>query len=390
LLTAGQHGVEGYLGSAIQINVLRTLCDRVRGSSSAGEEKTAAGKSQAAVATVEGDDDAASGQAAQRARELFPRGTWFVLVHVMNPHGMSWYRRWNEENADLNRNFLPDGIPNLPQSYEDRKALGANRMYKSLDGFLNPRKRIGCCDCFLAKVVHYICCLGKPAIKQAVAGGQPEYPRGLFYSGDHEMQSTRIVTAFLTEIGLSRESTSLKFVVHNDLHSGLGPHGHDSVLTVNSAMEARVESLLGDAASGGVRVGGCSCCGNGRGLGTFHTENIGPDGEQQSADGEAKGTAYVASGNIMDGLKARLCPVGNGCEWIPFSEEFGTLGNVKVLKILRAENALNNVQPTASISMPERVASKEAFCPNSPAWRASCLARGTQVSLRVISRLSQA
>ena len=71
LLTAGQHGVEGYLGSAIQIDTLKWLADAGKGA--------------------------------------LPEGCWIVMVHVMNPHGMSWWRRWNEENCDLNRNFLPDG-----------------------------------------------------------------------------------------------------------------------------------------------------------------------------------------------------------------------------------------------------------------------------------------
>ena len=76
LLTAGQHGVEGYLGSAVQIALLDSL-----------REKS----------------------------QQLPAGCWIVFVHVMNPFGMSWWRRWNEENCDLNRNFLPDGNTHLPQ-----------------------------------------------------------------------------------------------------------------------------------------------------------------------------------------------------------------------------------------------------------------------------------
>ena len=36
-------------------------------------------------------------------------GDALVLVHVLNPYGMAWLRRTNENNVDLNRNFLLDG-----------------------------------------------------------------------------------------------------------------------------------------------------------------------------------------------------------------------------------------------------------------------------------------
>ena len=32
-----------------------------------------------------------------------------VVVHVLNPYGMAWLRRTNENNVDLNRNFLFGG-----------------------------------------------------------------------------------------------------------------------------------------------------------------------------------------------------------------------------------------------------------------------------------------
>lgn len=338
LLTAGQHGVEGYLGSAIQIDTLKWLADTGKGA--------------------------------------LPEGCWIVMVHVMNPYGMSWWRRWNEENCDLNRNFLPD--------FEKRNAGGANDMYKRLDPLLNPVQPIGCCDCFLLKAAKAICCFGKPAIKQAVAGGQPEFETGLFYSGRHAMQSHRHVVAWLREHGICKESPTLKFVIHNDLHTGLGPHGHDSVLTVDETMKAKVVRVLGGERGGvEVGVGQCACLGSGSRVGAWHVENMGADGKGQ-VDGRANGTAYEASGNIMDGLRHMLCPT-EGCDWTTLSQEFGTVGNVAVLKTLRAENALNRVQPDAPPSTTaERIATKNVFYPTSPAWREGCLERGRTVSRELI------
>src|SRR3954470_21464543 len=34
-----------------------------------------------------------------------PDETAIVLVHALNPWGMAWLRRFNENNVDLNRNF---------------------------------------------------------------------------------------------------------------------------------------------------------------------------------------------------------------------------------------------------------------------------------------------
>ena len=37
-----------------------------------------------------------------------PEDVAIVLVHALNPFGFAWRRRWNENNVDLNRNFLDD------------------------------------------------------------------------------------------------------------------------------------------------------------------------------------------------------------------------------------------------------------------------------------------
>ena len=64
--TSGMHGVEAFTGSAVQLALL-------------------------GAPPVPGADDA------------------LVLVHVLNPYGMAWLRRANENNVDLNRNFIVQG-----------------------------------------------------------------------------------------------------------------------------------------------------------------------------------------------------------------------------------------------------------------------------------------
>ena len=38
--------------------------------------------------------------------QQLPADTKIVMIHLLNPFGCACYRRWNEDNIDLNRNFL--------------------------------------------------------------------------------------------------------------------------------------------------------------------------------------------------------------------------------------------------------------------------------------------
>src|SRR5438093_8933584 len=66
LHSSGLHGVEGFAGSAIQLQLLDSL-------------------------------------------PPLPKDAALILVHVLNPYGMAWLRRANENNVDLNRNCSPYG-----------------------------------------------------------------------------------------------------------------------------------------------------------------------------------------------------------------------------------------------------------------------------------------
>src|SRR5262249_43549094 len=85
LHSSGVHGVEGFAGSAIQLQLLGNV-------------------------------------------PHLPPPASLILVHVLNPFGMAWLRRVNENNVDLNRNFLA----------ADEEYAGAPASYKEFDSFLNP------------------------------------------------------------------------------------------------------------------------------------------------------------------------------------------------------------------------------------------------------------
>src|SRR5262249_25391349 len=128
LHSSGLHGVEGFAGSAVQIQTLREL-------------------------------------------PCIPDDSALILVHILNPYGMCWLRRTNENNVDLNRNSLIDG-----------NYTGAPENYSKLDPFLNPPSPPWR-DLFLLKAALLAFRYGMPSLRQAVAGGQYEFPKGLFFGG---------------------------------------------------------------------------------------------------------------------------------------------------------------------------------------------------------------
>ena len=51
-----------------------------------------------------------------------------IFVHTINPYGMAWWRRFNENNVDLNRNFLT----------RNQKYSGVPEGYEHIREFINP------------------------------------------------------------------------------------------------------------------------------------------------------------------------------------------------------------------------------------------------------------
>ena len=165
-----------------------------------------------------------------------------VFVHAINPHGFAWRRRWNENNVDLNRNFLeagwePDGDPRYRESL---------RAYEELMGFLNPPSAPSRFEAYTPKMLARIFAtgweawrrggleggrgqvaipaifrLGLAELRRTLPVGQYAHPEGLFFGGSSRQPepSTRLIREHLPRwIGEART------VVHLDLHTGLGPY----------------------------------------------------------------------------------------------------------------------------------------------------------------------
>ena len=290
VVSSGVHGVEAFFGSAVQVAWLRRL---------------------------------------RAGRTAVPAGMTVVLVHAVNPYGFAWRRRTDEQNVDLNRNFLDRG-----ESY-----AGVPAHYDRVHRLLNPPApppRIGMfrVNATLARWRH-----GSAAVRTAVAAGQYEHPSGLFFGGGAPAASTRLIQERFWDWTLEAGQ-----VVHLDLHTGLGPFA-DCQLLIDPPLDRHIE---------------------------WYREHFAGARVVSAADGGP----YVARG-VMGGWLARRA----GSRRYRFAcVEIGTYSPVRVLGALRAENRAERFSKAGAAPY-ERAKRElvECFCPANRLWRRKALAHALQV-----------
>lgn len=253
-----------------------------------------------------------------------------ILVHVLNPYGMAWLRRTNEQNVDLNRNFHPAGS----------LWTGTPPLYNRLDRLLNPASppaRDGFALRLSVAGLHH----GVRAVRQAIAHGQHRYPRGLFYGGAELQPGVRLFSDWLQA---HLRSTDLLFTV--DMHTGLGPHAADTLITEPGV--GRVPLLQLSSAL-----------------------------QRPLAGSSTAPAAYTVSGSLGAALP-RLLP-DTHVEFV--LQEIGTWSPLRVLHALREENRWHHY----GNSHPDHPAKRrllEALCPAAPAWREAATMLGADLVYR--------
>lgn len=175
LLLAGVHGVEGFAGSQLQCELLATL-----GSGS------------------------------------LPDDMAVVLVHAVNPWGMAWWRRQNESNVDLNRNWgRSDDEPDHNDDYDEVHALACP-----------DTPELPSVEDLLVQASALVAERGVAWVTAAITSGQYRHPDGLHFGGHRSEESTRTVAAVATE---RLQAVERLLVV--DLHTGHGPYGELTALS---------------------------------------------------------------------------------------------------------------------------------------------------------------
>lgn len=165
---SGMHGVEGHAGSALQRQLMA--------------------------------DDLPTLQV--------PDDTAVLLIHAANPFGYAWHRRWNEDNVDLNRNFVDFSHP-LPQRPD----------YAALDTWLNPSD-LGDIEAFVRRGRELVKQHGLSWLHQTLIEGQYDFPRGLYFAGRSPVASNRLLSTLF-----DAELDGVEIVLVVDLHTGMGDFG---------------------------------------------------------------------------------------------------------------------------------------------------------------------
>ena len=280
VIVSATHGVEGYAGSALQTRWMRERLDHL------------------------------------------PPGVAMVMVHALNPYGMSWVRRVNEDNVDLNRNFVDfDGGPPHNAAYDEIAAdlVPADWSAESQQTTTN-------------RLFERAAVMGAREFQTAVSGGQYLHPTGIFYGGLGPVWSRRWLEQFF-----AARTSGVQRVAIIDLHTGLGPWGHGELISSDSATSdayERATKWWGEVMS--------------------------------MIDGE--GVSAVLSGDWLAAAHDFAAHV----ELTSVAIEYGTVDIVQVMQALRADSWLHSHgDPTAPDASTVRAAVRAAFADDDPSWLAA-------------------
>lgn len=174
IMTSGVHGVEGFMGSAMQAQLLRSLLFQERDSNLS-----------------------------------------FLFIHGINPYGFKHKRRVTENNVDLNRNF----------DLDSKLFSSRNPSYQKIYKLLNPDQDSSR-PMFLLKTLKAISQHSMESLRRGMLSGQYEFPRGIFFGGQKFEPQKEIL-----ESTLLKYSDGYKKILLIDIHTGYGRKGHLHLLT---------------------------------------------------------------------------------------------------------------------------------------------------------------
>jgi hypothetical protein len=286
---AGTHGVEGFVGAAIQLAAL----------SRASEIQ----------------NFCCSGDSA------------LVFLLALNPWGFKNLRRVNSNNVDLNRNFLDPWDPPT-----------ASPEYIKLYDWVNPKGSTSAFS-YYATAIALILRYGIPTLKQAFAGGQATFPKGIYYCGDKPQVETIKFTEFLEQRFEGAERLNII-----EVHSGLGSFAQNTVFSFGHDDKER--------------------------------QRLSQELDTALVDDCPAGVGIKTTGDIARWFESRFNR--RGCNW--YLQEFGTFHPIRVLKALRDENAefhLGHRSPAVKQQL------MDAFCPVG-AWRSKVLDHGLRFLKNVL------
>ncbi|MFN4311561.1 MAG: M14 family metallopeptidase [Ferrovibrio sp.] len=299
---SGTHGIEGYYGSGCQVGWL---------------------------------DD---GHAA-----ALPAETAVLLIHASNPYGFSWGRRVNEDNIDINRNFIDFEAAPPP----------ANPAYADVHPWLLPEQwSAAAAEDIRHRIAAYYGRVGEKAATAAIVGGQHSHPDGIFHGGTQPCWSHRTIRAIA---GAYLQTARRICVV--DFHTGLGPFGYSEMICRHPPGSLSLDLArrwFGDAVT-------------------------------SPAMGES--ASPIIAGNLRMGL-VRFCPQATT---VALNIEVGTLSSEEVRLSVIADNWLHLRGDVFSpLGQAIKAQIRAAFYPESEAWLNLCYPRAVEIQHQALVGLAAA
>jgi uncharacterized protein DUF2817 len=300
LLISATHGVEGFCGSGCQVAFLKS----------------------------------------DLAKEL-PDDISITILHALNPHGFAWLRRVNENNIDLNRNFVDFAEP-LPTN-EHYEALRSVMILPDLEEqTLKQANR---------DMVKFGKKFGFEILQEGLTKGQYTDAEGLYFGGAEPSWSNRI----LREV-LSGRIAGADQAVQIDFHTGLGPSGYGELITEYASDDPaylRTKEWLGSDATSTL------------------------DGSSSSA---------ALTGTTDHAFHQELSNV----EGVSVALEFGTMPSDAVFNATRADNWLHlNDNPASDLGRSIKADIRNAFYPEDEEWMAKILDRSQGIITKAVLALNK-
>ena len=178
IISTGEHGIEGYVGYAL----LKIFIEEF-------------------------------------APQLYSENTGLLLIHALNPWGMKYHRKVNENSVDLNRNFVFDG--NFDATI--------NPEFHGVKELINPQTRIRSFGIenvnFWSRVVKALFTSGIATVTKAALLGQHHTPDGFYYGGTTYQEGTAVAME-LYRLALDEYQS----VIQIDMHTGYGPRDQMSII----------------------------------------------------------------------------------------------------------------------------------------------------------------
>ena len=171
VLIGGTHGIEGFAGTAVQIDQLGLI---------------------------------AEGQV------VIPDNTAMLMIHALTPWGYAWQRRCDADGVDLNRNAIDFSRP-LPENKDYDRLKDAFYLENA------AQRKIALAE---FEQQH-----GRVALEKAVSAGQYSDPSGPFYGGKAPAHGWLVSEDLMREYTLQERDLAVI-----DLHTGLGSYGYGEII----------------------------------------------------------------------------------------------------------------------------------------------------------------